>query len=91
MAGIDARVGELQVVRAELARVVERDPAAACHDPTATSWWCETALAEGRSERDGVLVLRLPLPGQGAVGVRAGAGTAGGRFGRSVDVQVERL
>jgi hypothetical protein len=35
-----------KAVRAELARVVERYPAAACHDPTATSRWCETAFAE---------------------------------------------
>jgi hypothetical protein len=40
--------------------------------------------------RVAVLVLRLPVPGAGAVGVRAGAWTAGGRVGRSVDVQVER-
>jgi DNA-binding transcriptional MerR regulator len=46
MAEIDAQVAELQAVRAELARVVERYPAAACHDPTATSRWCETAFAE---------------------------------------------
>jgi DNA-binding transcriptional MerR regulator len=46
MAEIDAQVVELQAVRAELARVVERYPAAACHDPTATSRWCETAFAE---------------------------------------------
>jgi DNA-binding transcriptional MerR regulator len=46
MAEIDAQVAELQAVRAELARVVERYPAAACHDPTATGWWCETAFAE---------------------------------------------
>ena len=45
MAEIDAQVAELQAVRAELARVVERYPAAACHDPTATSRWCETAFA----------------------------------------------
>jgi DNA-binding transcriptional MerR regulator len=44
MAEIDAQVAELQAVRAELARVVERYPAAACHDPTATSRCCETAL-----------------------------------------------
>jgi DNA-binding transcriptional MerR regulator len=45
----DARVAELLAVRAELARVVEQYPAAACHDPTATSRWCETAFAqEGR-------------------------------------------
>jgi hypothetical protein len=48
MADIDAQVAELQAVRAELARVVERYPAAACHDPTATSRWCETAFAEAR-------------------------------------------
>ena len=46
MAEIDAQVAELQAVRAELARVVEQYPAAACHDPTATSRWCETAFAE---------------------------------------------
>jgi DNA-binding transcriptional MerR regulator len=46
MAEIDSQVAELQAVRAELARVVERYPAAACHDPTATSRWCETAFAE---------------------------------------------
>jgi DNA-binding transcriptional MerR regulator len=46
MAKIDAQVAELQAVRAELARVVQRYPAAACHDPTATSRWCETAFAE---------------------------------------------
>jgi DNA-binding transcriptional MerR regulator len=46
MAEIDAQVAELQAVRAELARVIERYPAAACHDPTATSRWCETAFAE---------------------------------------------
>jgi hypothetical protein len=48
MAEIDAQVAELQAVRAELARVTERYPAAACHDPTATSKWCETAFAEER-------------------------------------------
>jgi DNA-binding transcriptional MerR regulator len=49
MADIDAQVAELQSVRTELARVVEQYPAAACHDPTATSRWCETAFAqEGR-------------------------------------------
>jgi DNA-binding transcriptional MerR regulator len=48
MAEIDAQVAELQAVRAELARAVERYPAAACHDPTATSKWCETAFAEER-------------------------------------------
>jgi DNA-binding transcriptional MerR regulator len=48
MAEIDAQAAELQAVRGELARVVERYPAAACHDPTATSRWCETAFAEGR-------------------------------------------
>ena len=48
MAEIDAQVAELQAVRAELARMVKRYPAAACHDPTATSKWCETAFAEGR-------------------------------------------
>jgi DNA-binding transcriptional MerR regulator len=49
MAEIDAQVAELQAVRAELARAVERYPAAACHDPTATSKWRETAFAqEGR-------------------------------------------
>jgi DNA-binding transcriptional MerR regulator len=49
MAEIDAQVAELQSVRGELARVVEQYPAAACHDPTATSRWCETAFAqEGR-------------------------------------------
>jgi DNA-binding transcriptional MerR regulator len=46
MAEIDAQVAELQAVRAELARTVEQYPAAACHDPTATSKWCETAFAE---------------------------------------------
>jgi DNA-binding transcriptional MerR regulator len=30
------------------ARMVKRYPAAACHDPTATSRWCETAYAEER-------------------------------------------
>jgi hypothetical protein len=48
MAEIDAQVAELQAVRTELARVVERYPAAACHDPTATSRWCETAFAAER-------------------------------------------
>ena len=48
MAEIDAQVAELQAVRGELARVVEQYPAAACHDPTATSRWCETAFAEER-------------------------------------------
>jgi MerR family mercuric resistance operon transcriptional regulator len=48
MAEIDAQVAELQAVQAELARVVERYPAAACHDPTATSRWCETAFADKR-------------------------------------------
>jgi DNA-binding transcriptional MerR regulator len=49
MAEIDAQVAELQAVRAELAQAVERYPAAACHDPTATSKWCQTAFAqEGR-------------------------------------------
>jgi DNA-binding transcriptional MerR regulator len=48
MAEIDAQVAELQAVRVELARQVERYPAAACHDPTATSKWCETAFAEER-------------------------------------------
>jgi DNA-binding transcriptional MerR regulator len=49
MAEIDAQVAELLAVRAELARVAERYPAAACHDPAATSRWCETAFAqEGR-------------------------------------------
>jgi hypothetical protein len=48
MAEIDTQVAELQAVRAELARGVERHPAAACHDPTATSKWCETAFAEER-------------------------------------------
>jgi DNA-binding transcriptional MerR regulator len=48
MAEIDAQVAALQAVRAELARVTERYPAAACHDPTATSKWCETAFAEER-------------------------------------------
>jgi DNA-binding transcriptional MerR regulator len=48
MAEIDARVAELQAVRSELARVVERSPATACHDPTATSKWCEIASAEER-------------------------------------------
>jgi DNA-binding transcriptional MerR regulator len=48
MAELDAQVAELQAVRGQLARVVERYPAAACHDPTATSGWCETAFAEER-------------------------------------------
>jgi DNA-binding transcriptional MerR regulator len=48
MAEIDARSAELQAVRAELARVVERYLVRACHDPTATSRWCETAFAEER-------------------------------------------
>lgn len=48
MAEIDTQVAELQAVRGELARVVERYPAAACHDPTATSRWCETAFAKER-------------------------------------------
>jgi len=48
MAEIDVQVAELQAVRVELARVVERYPAAACHDPTATSKWCETAFAKER-------------------------------------------
>jgi DNA-binding transcriptional MerR regulator len=48
MAEIDAQVAELQAVRGELARVTERYPTAACHDPTATSKWCETAFAEER-------------------------------------------
>lgn len=49
MAEIDAQVAELQAVRAELAQAVERYPAAACHDPTATSKWCQTTFAqEGR-------------------------------------------
>jgi hypothetical protein len=48
MAELDAQVAELQAVRGDLARVVERYPAAACHDPTATSRWCETAFAEKR-------------------------------------------
>jgi hypothetical protein len=48
MAEIDAQVAALQAVRAELARVVEQYPAAACHDPTATSRWCDTAFAEER-------------------------------------------
>jgi DNA-binding transcriptional MerR regulator len=48
MAEIDAQVAELHAVRGELARAVERYPAAACHDPTATSKWCETAFAEER-------------------------------------------
>jgi DNA-binding transcriptional MerR regulator len=49
MAEIDAQIAELQAVRAELVRVVEQYPAAACHDPTATSRWCETVFAkEGR-------------------------------------------
>jgi DNA-binding transcriptional MerR regulator len=47
MAEIDAQVAELQAVRGELARVVEQYPAAACHDPTATSRWCQTAFAGG--------------------------------------------
>jgi DNA-binding transcriptional MerR regulator len=46
MGEIDARVAELLAVRAELARAVEQQPAAACHDQTATQWWCETAFAE---------------------------------------------
>jgi hypothetical protein len=45
MAEIDAQVAELQAVRAELARMVKRYPAA-CHDPTAASHWCETTFAE---------------------------------------------
>ena len=48
MAEIDAQVAELLAVRDELARVVEQYPAAACHDPTATSRWCETAFAQER-------------------------------------------
>jgi DNA-binding transcriptional MerR regulator len=48
MAEIDTQVAELQAVRTELARAVERYPAAACHDPKATSKWCETAFAEER-------------------------------------------
>jgi hypothetical protein len=48
MAEINAQVAELQAVRAELARVLERYPAAACHDPTATSRWCETAFVQER-------------------------------------------
>jgi DNA-binding transcriptional MerR regulator len=70
MAEIDAQVAELQAIRAELARVVERYPAAACHDPTATSRWCETAFAEEGGERHGVLVLRLPVPGVSSLGRR---------------------
>jgi hypothetical protein len=46
MSEIDAQVAELLAVRGELARLVEQHPAAACHDPTATGWWCETAFAE---------------------------------------------
>jgi DNA-binding transcriptional MerR regulator len=38
MAGIDARLAELGAVRAELARVVARYPAAVCHDQTASGW-----------------------------------------------------
>jgi hypothetical protein len=45
---IDIQIAELQGVRSELARVVERYPAAARHDPTATSKWWETAFAEER-------------------------------------------
>jgi hypothetical protein len=48
MAEINAQVAELQAVRAELARVLERYPAAACHDPTATSRWCETVFVRER-------------------------------------------
>ena len=48
MAEIDAQVAEFRAVRGELARVVERCPAAACHDLTATSRWCDTAFAEER-------------------------------------------
>jgi hypothetical protein len=45
---IDQLVAELQAVQGELARVVEQYPAAACHDPTVASRWCETAFAEER-------------------------------------------
>jgi hypothetical protein len=62
MAEIDAQVAELQTVRAELARVVERYPAAACHDPTATSGGVRPPSPRRGGERHGVLVLRLPLP-----------------------------
>jgi DNA-binding transcriptional MerR regulator len=45
MGEIDAQVAELVAVRGELARLVERHPAAACQDKTATPW-CEIAFAE---------------------------------------------
>jgi DNA-binding transcriptional MerR regulator len=48
MTEIDAQVAALQAVRGELARVVEQYPAAACHDPSATSRWCEVAFAKER-------------------------------------------
>jgi DNA-binding transcriptional MerR regulator len=48
MAEVDAQVAALQAVRGELARVVEQYPAAACHDPSVTSRWCETAFAQER-------------------------------------------
>jgi DNA-binding transcriptional MerR regulator len=46
MSEIDAQVAELLAVRGALARMVEQHPAATCHDPTATKWWCETVFAE---------------------------------------------
>jgi DNA-binding transcriptional MerR regulator len=70
MAEIDTQVAELQAVRGELARVVERYPAAACRDPTATSRWCEPPLPRRGGERHGLLVLRLPVPGVPGLGRR---------------------
>jgi DNA-binding transcriptional MerR regulator len=62
MAEIDAQVAELQAVRAELARVVEQYPAAACYGwPPPPSGARRPSLRRG-GERHGVLVLWLPLP-----------------------------
>jgi len=47
-------VAKLQAIRAELARVVERYPAAACHAPTATArrlWPAPAVAAHVRGRR----------------------------------------
>ena len=70
MAEIDAQVAELQAVRAELARVVERIrlPPATTRPRPATG--VRPPLSRRGGERYGLLLLRLPQPGVHTLGCR---------------------
>ncbi len=51
MAELDAQLAELRAVRAELARMVDDHPGAACEDTAVGRWWCEQEfiqLQQGR-------------------------------------------